>query len=638
MRILIAKEIMDVSTWPTVSINSLGKREAKIVLRRMQVMRAYLEGAKMKSIKAHFNYNKDQVWKLFRRCIKQHRDGRVWGFRACLPYIHVKDYDRQQESPATKFVSHSGHSGSMGQLFDRFPHILEAIIERALQNRNKRFIESSLGMARLHTYFIQLCKSAGVKNNEYPFNVKYLGERSFRTRIKKEIFQRNIRAAVAVTYGDDAARRLGSDGPSPRIGRKTLPYERVEFDAHRIDVHTIKEIPDPKGGEPLFMPLERIWILAVIDTCSRAILGYSISLNRHYTSEDVLVCLENCIKPWRPRELTIPGLIYAEGGGLPSGVIPELAYATFGELAFDNDKSHLGEWVTGRTQQIIGCSLNPGPIKTPESRQYIERYFREFEVTGFQRLPSTTGSGPDDPRRRDPERKASKHRVRLDEIIELIDVLISNYNISSTSALHGRSPLEYLRFALDRQSFFVRTIPEPERAAFSLTLKTIIVKLRCYLEQGVRPFVEIENVRYYGPRLNNSVHLKGEKLHVEIQTQDMRTVKAFLPNGEEFETLTAARAWAGSVHDLQTRKAIQRENQSKRLENKNMPDAIEAYVQFKQGEKIKTKKTNNQIVRTMMIKNKEPESLPAGVVKPAKRQGYRPTSKLSKIHTTGANY
>lgn len=644
MRRIIDKELVDPKNWPGISTEGMAESAALAASRRVGAMRAYLEGASMADIFLRFRLGKTKVLRLFKRCIARHEDGRIHGFRACIPYARCLGKYKRLKAFDLRRNHGAGASGLMSALFDRYPQILEEILDRALQNRSQNFAESGLRLDRLHARFIALCRLAGIKQNEYPFCTANLGERSFKTHVKREMLKRNLRASVAVVHGDEAARKLGTSSSSPRIGKVRQCMERVEVDAHRLDSLLVEKIKilDPRGGEPLVLPLERIWLLVVIDVCSRAVLGYHISLERHYTSEDLLCCLENALRPWVPRTLTIPGLVYPQGAGLPSGVIPELAYAKWGELAYDNDKSHLSKWVFERVQQQIGCAINPGPIQTPESRQFVERFFRSFEAAGFQRLPTTTGRNVDDPRRRDPAAKALRHHVSLSEVEELVDVLVATYNATPTSALHGRSPLEYLRFAVENNSFFIRTIPERERQDFCLTIKTCVVNVRGYLQQGVRPFVELFGVRYYGERLGSSPHLIGEKLHIELKTRDLRTVRAFLSNGEEFDLLTAAREWAGRAHDLKTRQNIRRYVRKRRLEAREMPDPIEAYIEFKKNEKKRPKKANNEIVRVARrIETILPIPVPPQISENRSSPATRKVAKnhnFSRVFITGVNY
>src|SRR3546814_6172646 len=85
-----------------------------------------------------------------------------------------------------------------------------------------------------------------------------------------------------------------------------------------------------------------------------------------------------------------------------------------------------------------------------DDRPFIERFFGTLEESGFHRLPNTTGTGPGDIRRKDPEIAACKYFIQLEDLENLLDVLIANYNGTVHSSLAGRSPLEYLAWSQHR--------------------------------------------------------------------------------------------------------------------------------------------------------------------------------------------
>ncbi|KWO65877.1 hypothetical protein [Burkholderia ubonensis] len=58
----------------------------------------------------------------------------------------------------------------------------------------------------------------------------------------------------------------------------------VEYDGHKIDVRLTLHIDDPFGFETLLV-LHRIWILLLLDTASRAVIGYTLALGREYNKD-----------------------------------------------------------------------------------------------------------------------------------------------------------------------------------------------------------------------------------------------------------------------------------------------------------------------------------------------------------------
>jgi transposase InsO family protein len=97
-------------------------------------------------------------------------------------------------------------------------------------------------------------------------------------------------------------------------GGAVRPYQVVEFDGHRLDVRLKIVIRDPLGFEQEF-EIERIWLLVIIDVCTRAVLGYHLVLSREYSRYDVIKTIEQALTPHRPRTFTLPDVGYGSAGG-----------------------------------------------------------------------------------------------------------------------------------------------------------------------------------------------------------------------------------------------------------------------------------------------------------------------------------
>ena len=78
------------------------------------------------------------------------------------------------------------------------------------------------------------------------------------------------------------------------------PFDTVEFDAHRLDLRLTILDSDPFGQEQV-LEIERVWLLAIIDVATRAILGYRLCLQREYDRYDVIRTFETALTPARSR-------------------------------------------------------------------------------------------------------------------------------------------------------------------------------------------------------------------------------------------------------------------------------------------------------------------------------------------------
>ena len=163
-----------------------------------------------------------------------------------------------------------------------------------------------------------------------------MGIRSLAANVRAEClrtFERGARLA-----GASHLKGLPAEARSVPSAQQALDV--VEFDGHRLDVRLKVVVRDPLGFEQEF-EIERIWLLVIIDVCSRAVLGYHVSLNRENSRYDVIRTIENALAPHRPRQFTLPGIGYAAAGGFPSGKLSELGYATWQWFKLDNAKANL---------------------------------------------------------------------------------------------------------------------------------------------------------------------------------------------------------------------------------------------------------------------------------------------------------
>jgi putative transposase len=95
----------------------------------------------------------NDLYRLFERCVARHADGRIYGCRALLPYLHTGPYKRQ--APVTASRAHSA-SGAFDRLPRRYPGIARWI-ERKVAARNRRIAKLEEGprqIWRLHAGFL----------------------------------------------------------------------------------------------------------------------------------------------------------------------------------------------------------------------------------------------------------------------------------------------------------------------------------------------------------------------------------------------------------------------------------------------------------------------------------------------------
>ncbi|MDP2381569.1 MAG: hypothetical protein Q8N00_02065 [Nitrospirota bacterium] len=548
----------------------------------------------MQLITSEVKLSRQEILRLSKRCLTLHSDGNIWGFRALLQHQHQKPYIRTQEVRKSRHQHKGGAAGALMRLFDCHPSIRETVDQLFLKQGPKEVVqESRIQVKAIHKRFIAACKAKGLTAGDYPLNMNHRGRRALGSYLRR-LLKQNLQEAAKARYGKDAARRLSLDGGGD-ANMVRRPYERTQFDGHRIDAFFTIELPHPSGGTQI-LTLDRLWILLIKDVFSRAVLGYVICISKEYSQVDVLRCVKRAVLPWTRMDLTISGLHYPEGGGFPSAVLPDYVWAVWDEFWMDNGKANLAEAVRTTLTRTIGCAVNAGPVNAPERRSIIERFFQTLEENGYHRLPSTTGSGPKDPRRNDPEKAALRYHIKFEHLEQLTDVMIAQYNGAPHSSL-GCSPLERLAYCVNDSSLLPRTLSEHLRSNLALLGVPALRTIQGSLKHGKCAYVEFEGVRYSNDVLRRSPDLIGQKLSLRIDLEDLRCITAFLASGQEFGVLTAHGLWGRTPHSLEARKAINHLRIRKLIHYTDQDDPMHVYMDYLSHNAATSKEARSRYVK-----------------------------------------
>lgn len=574
-----APDRADTSAWPTVVWPALPVAQQAIFRAREDAVCRYCRREHLLEIQKATGVSYSTVRRYYERCLEPHADGRLQGFRALIPYERVKSYQR-----LAKFTrpGSAGKSGAFAHLLLRHPE-LEALIVSDLhahrivvQQGAKGLILG--GLSGLHKRFCQKCREIGVSECEYPLVQKQQGIRSL-TMAAKAIAMRTFEGGARAALAD---KRSGGVRPNadglPLIA--AIPLDTVEFDGHRVDVRLRIVFERVAGVEESF-EIERVWLLTVIDVCSRAVLGYHISLEAEYTRFDVLKTVEQALVPWRPPTLTIPGLRFGPGAGLPSERLPELGYAVWNVFRFDNARANLAEDTLRVLTQIVGCGAHAGPAYRPNERPHIERFFGTLASVLAQRLPGTTGAGVDDPRRRIAGLTESAPAVvRLDQLMELTAVAIANYNASPHGGLGGHTPLETMAYFLREKCIALRWLAEPMRRNLCLLQHKHEGHVRGSIARGERPYIHFYGARYTSHKLAARADLIGQPVLLYFDADDVRALRVFDAGGRELGVVEVQGSWRHTAHTLRMRREILALVRARKLRADHRDDPVQCYLDY----------------------------------------------------------
>jgi len=563
-------EFVDQSHWPRADESALSEVQQDLYIKRCHAVKAYINN---EPFSESAPIQKREALRLLRKCIQTHPDKRIYGFRALIPYIRIKQYTRKAPIKSDASATH-GRSGAFSALLKQHPN-LDDLIKREVFKKGRGVKESIVSIKALHRRFISACTELGLEiTNSYPFDRVTRGYASLATYVNKLKLENPVEAIRANGTTNAYKKTSTSDGTERPI---TDPYDRVECDAHHIDAIFCILVPT-QFGEVVPKIVHRLWVIVIQEIISRAILGYHLSLREECNSTDLLETIKMALSKWKPRELTIPGLEYNEGAGYPSSHSSRLEGVMWKEFSVDEALINVSGRVKSKLKLISDGISEPIVLNrhVPDDRPFIERFFQTLEKGGFHRLPNTTGTGIADARRKNPEINACKYFIQLEHLEEILDVMMANYNAEPHSSIGYRSPLQYLDFLTSEKE--LKYANKTELSALLSISKRVRVKGG--LDSGRKPFINYLKATYSSDALKATYNLCGKYIFIEANPKDLRTVKAFTENGAEIGILKAGAPWHLRPHTLEMRKVITSLYSRKIIHYTKYADPIAAYLSY----------------------------------------------------------
>jgi hypothetical protein len=257
--------------------------------------------------------------------------------------------------------------------------------------------------------------------------------------------------------------------------------------------------------------------------------------------------------------------------------------------------------------EFVGCLADAGPKHSPDERPYIERFFGTIAGRLSSRLPGYTGSHIRDLRRALSDPKGDlRLYVSLDELAELVEYGISGYNGTPHRGLNNSTPLEAMEYFVRRRETMLVWLAEHQRRTLCLMQSARQCRVRAYLQQGVRPHINLYGVRYTNAVLATSTQLIGQQLLIYINADDLRSVRAFLSDGGELGVLEAQGAWHVAPHNLKLRQEILRQPGKRRRDANLAANPIEAYVDDKMRQAKRTRKAATELAHATRLLGSAP--------------------------------
>lgn len=571
----------DYTNWPGFDEASLEADTLNKFLNRKEAIKAYLSGIEVAAIRKEYGISESQIYRLItERCIRDHPDGQIYGWRALIPGARIVQFKRR----APIVINQWGHGavGVFQTLLDTYPDVREALHKKILKipNTRKKLGILSTSKRSIWLSFLQSLREKGLEiRGEWPFSTKTNGYYSV-IRYIDRVLKENPSKAILIHGGNELQRKMqAGDGVDRPVHR---PFQRVEMDAHKIDGRFTVAIPLLEGGYQNVL-IHRIWVIVIIEVVTRLVLGYHMSLRKEISKEDVLRVIKKSLSPWAKKKLHHTDKdFYIDGAGFPSVLGKQFVGICWDETSIDGALAEKAKVVTEVLKNSVGSILltpeNSYAIRrTKDDRPFIESFFNKLGIFGFQKISNTTGNYPGATKGRDPIGVAVASEFQYEYAEELLDIIIANYNARIHSRLSGRSPLQYLQYLVLSKTFQPRVIDPQHLDTFFSYRKLCMVKGG--LDAGKRPYVNFENGIYTSPILGQRLDLAGKKIWITADSDsDSRVIKASSLTGEHIDNLRVSPPWNRVPHNFETRRLICGLIRQGKFSLQNQQDAVESYI------------------------------------------------------------
>ncbi len=607
--------LWDYSNWPLPYTNALSKGARQGFLRNQLIVASVLKHEPLTHVAKRFQLTTGRISQIMTRCLAGEESESPALNNGLLLYKNLVPKRRHSPLPQLGSTNHAPHA--FGHLLEIVPGLksgLDDMLVAALRQSN---YAERVSAHAFHGRFKLLLSDAHWPYDRYPYtymSVAYESLRKYLHRRQLELVREHRRKNL-------------SSNPLPRLQQTSLaPLDVIEIDEHILDLHTALAFRI-NDEEIVYLRLARGCVLVARDVGSTSYLGYHLAATQHPTQDDLLALLENCITPWRPRELTTPGFAYIPGGGFPSG-LPGGFPISFGLVRLDNAWMHSANSVVTFLCDTCGAGINFGRPEQPNARWMVESAFRYIEDHVGHRFDSTTGSHPMDPIRE--PRKNRKHAPLLywHSLDEALSVVMADYNRSPCESLHNRSPLEVFSDAIEHQ--FIRYIPSQQYKTWQPFLSEFPVFVR---ENAKDKSVHINFAysKYTGSCLY-SARIREPQICIRVDRRDLRVLEAYTLSGEHLGELRAPSTWQRYPFSMATRKAIKKLSL---MDKRFKIEPVETY--FKDN--CKNKGTEKGALKLMQIFQEitrgsdkpyltldQPNDAPTSEVSRAKREQSTPVS------------
>lgn len=504
--------------------------------KRLTAIKAVRDGVGFPSIQAETGLVRQQVAYRIRRLNVIAVDGKPLRLRALL------DGAQQQRSYPTDAASMGRPvAGSRKALFKQHPDIHSKLVDLALNGKHPNFTtrlkRESVKVDLVHELLLVLCTEKGISAPNWPYCGQLEGKRAIRD------WMLSLRAQE---LQDQQRARAEAFQQEAKKHSALRCYARVEADAHSIAVKWILRFPSLRGEGYIDMVVDRLFLIALLECSSGAILGRSYAFGTNYSGSDLMRAVNHALLPWK--KLTGYESYYQQKDGMPTGEAV-LQWRAWDTLGVDSAMAHSCSVALVTLARAVNCVVEIGPVGVPDVRAAMEGFFSELNEVIHQ-LPGFEGK----PHERDG--KSGRVIIDFDLLIAVIDLLIARFNGSiapGTSMTH----IELLKHSTSKEAAIVRRVPEAVRPLVERydTFDTA----RIGKDKRGHAVLRWQSATYEGLGLTSASDLIGQKVLLAADSQDPRVIRAWLDrDGTDLGDLEIERRYRSTPASVTTRQHIKR--------------------------------------------------------------------------------
>lgn len=530
----------DTANWTVPSDKEIPSAYKDVYQKRKRAVEAYMRGEKLMVIQEAEGVDAASLYSMIEACAMPSPGDGIRGFRALIPYVRRKAYERKKSVNDDALAVGRGAGGLFSQLLASHESLRTLLSSQARKYSHHTY-EGRVPIKKEHGIFLSaLVKLKGKAG--YPFTLQNKGREGYRMALNAEIAMQRADARTPLRESIERAFR-------PQVDMR---YRHVQIDAHRLDSFIRVKFIGRKGR--FKTRVLRPWLIAAVEVDSGACLGWSLSVEREPSHLDLLRCLYGMMNPWQRRQqFEIIGLEYKPGAGMPSGLIPRCAGRFADTISLDNALCGHADNIREIVLERLHATLRLGIPGEPRTRSEIEQLFNTITHRNVQHLIGGVRPDMSNKERNAAMKDAEENGLTIEQMEEYLDVVLGNYNAEPHAAHYGKSPLQFLRE--EPESALVRADMSAKAAWRNLLKIELTATVSCSEDHA--PRITYLKGNYTNDLLRASGNiLAGTEVIITVNLTDLRTIEAKVAGGIDLGVLWVRGPWAEFVHDTRLRKRL----------------------------------------------------------------------------------